>query len=186
MMQLPFTLNAGLKGLLLLSILLLVGTNPSQAQSFQGLLGQKTSLADRLLKRTPISFQQPRPIPFVMKQRHHGVSAKLKVLSPMIQSLTPPDEDLQAQFCADQAGGEWITHYGMSLVTTLGMQYILETRLELPRRWAFVLSALSGLAIGFAKEYSDWKNTARNCFRSEDLWASSIGVLSGAVVIFTF
>ena len=187
-MHLPFTLRTPLKGLLLVIIFLPVSVDMSHAQSYQGLMSQPsgTWLADRLLQRQSVTIQRPYSFPIMRVARHQAVAPKLKMLTPMIQSLTPFDDDLQAQFCAERDDAKWITHFGMSFVTTLGMQYILETQFELSRRWAFVLSALSGLAVGFAQEYNDWNNTARNCFRSEDLWASSIGVLSGAVVIFTF
>lgn len=175
-----------MKGLVLSSLFLYGMIESATAQSYNGLLLEKISLTSP----TQFShfFPTSHPLTFAPSKvsLHLEESVRFNVFNPLHTMASPPDDDLQAQFCADQAGGEWITHYGMSLITTLGMQYILESRFEMPRRWAFVLSALSGLGIGFAKEYHDWKNTAENCFRCEDLWASSIGVLSGAVVIFTF
>jgi hypothetical protein len=89
-------------------------------------------------------------------------------------------------WCESQFGFDKFKHMVLSFFATLSIQYILETKLSVSKPWAFIISATSISLLGLVREYDDWNNPDKHCFSSVDLIANSIGVLGGAVVVFTF
>lgn len=73
-----------------------------------------------------------------------------------------------------------VQHLAFSFLWTLGSQYALVNKAGMSERAALPVSAGASAAVGFAKEYYDWRIGPHRYFSRRDLAADAVGILLAA------
>ena len=158
----------------------------AQADVFRGLLQSSPDFlhidTDRsAFEFNPIFFRHETP---AQRSIHTSATAMVQAHFQRLQGPTnEPEFDL---WCESQLGLDKFKHMVLSFFVTLSFQYILETKLSVPKPVAFIVSATAMTLLGVAREYDDWNNPDKHCFSTVDIIANTAGILGSAVVVFKF